>query len=133
LCTACRARLRGLLCARAGVRRSVDRSAVWPVGLAMLALVLLTAGLLRHASVSVESVSPGQGVWSIVAKAPFTSPVGLAEDRAGNLYVVDAANHRIIKMAPDGSVLAMFGSHGTGPGEFERPSAIALDPIGNLY
>jgi len=88
----------------------------WPVGVALMALVVLGGGLLRHAGAPGESASSKHGVWQVLGDGLFNSPVGLAADRTGNLYVVDGANHHVVKLAPDGSVLATFGSHGSGAG-----------------
>jgi hypothetical protein len=39
----------------------------------------------------------------------FANPVGAAVDSLGNIYVVDLANRRVQKFAPDGTFLLMFG------------------------
>ena len=77
--------------------------------------------------------------------ARFNRPVGIAIDAAGNLYVVDAANHRIRKVTPKGEVstFAGGGSIGVGNGSladgqgsaarFNVPVGIAIDAAGNLY
>lgn len=62
----------------------------------------------------------------------FTTPVGMAEDNAGNLYVADMGNSRIVKLSPDGVVLARLGTLGTGPGQFDLPFGVAVDGEGNL-
>jgi len=134
LCETCRARLRILLTARAGVRRAAEGSMHWPaVGIAVLVLILVMGGLLRQVGGVAEPPRAAPGVWRILGGAEFLRPVGLALDRLGNLYVVDAASYHIYKLAPDGTLLATFGSRGSAPGQFDRPTAIALDPIGNLY
>jgi sugar lactone lactonase YvrE len=53
-------------------------------------------------------------------------------DKAGNIYILDAANSRIQKFGPDGNYLATIGRKGQGPGEFIFPDAIAFDKDGNL-
>lgn len=62
----------------------------------------------------------------------FATPVGMAEDNAGNLYVADMGNSRIVKLSPDGVVLARLGTLGTGPGQFDLPFGVAVDGEGNL-
>jgi sugar lactone lactonase YvrE len=70
----------------------------------------------------------------------FNSPVGLALDGAGTLFVGDSFNRRIRKVAPDGSTTTLTGD-GTfgsidgsgGATEFEVPSGVALGPGGTLY
>lgn len=74
----------------------------------------------------------------------FKQPSGVAVDAAGNVWVADTGNHRVVKLSPEGGVLAMVGRYdtrrglkrfkpGKGPGEFKRPSAIAVDPSGRTY
>jgi DNA-binding beta-propeller fold protein YncE len=61
----------------------------------------------------------------------------------GTIYVADghggqrpgAGPHttaRIVKFAPDGTYLMEWGSHGTDPGQFRTPHAIALDSRGRV-
>lgn len=55
------------------------------------------------------------------AKFPLNRPQSLAFDRDGSLWVADSCNHRIVRLSPDGEVLAAFGSLGEAPGEFRFP------------
>lgn len=73
------------------------------------------------------------------AKARFNGPVGVAVDRAGNVWVADTYNDRIRRIAPDGTVSTAAGS-GT-PGDvdgaaldarFDTPCALVVDRDGNL-
>lgn len=55
-------------------------------------------------------------------------------DRAGNIYVSDKDVGRILKVSPDGSVLASFGSQGPGNDQFvEQVEGLAVDWKGNVY
>ena len=73
-------------------------------------------------------------------KARFNWPAGSVADRAGNVYVADAGNHTIRKIAPDGTVTTLAGSAGNsgsadGAGSkarFTSPSGVALDSAGNV-
>jgi sugar lactone lactonase YvrE len=74
--------------------------------------------------------------------AQFRNPQGIAVDGAGNLYVADADNFRIRKIANDGSwtvsTIAGDGTaawlDGTGTAaQFYLPSGIIRDGAGNLY
>src|SRR5205085_7379063 len=90
LCVTCRAQLRVRLRMRAGVRRTAEAPMHWPaVGIAALVLALVMGGLLRQVGAPAESVRAAPGVWRIMGGAEFLSPVGLAADRFGHLYVVD--------------------------------------------
>src|SRR5271165_2819256 len=80
------------------------------------------------------------------ASAQLSSPDGLALDRMGNLFIVDAGNHRVRKVDTSGviSTVAGNGSGGfSGDGGpaigatfswgFNGHLGIALDSSGNLY
>jgi hypothetical protein len=53
-------------------------------------------------------------------------PVGLAVSPRGDLYVIDAFRPRVIRYAPDGSMLREIGRSGQGPGEFSGPTGLAF-------
>lgn len=63
----------------------------------------------------------------------FFKPADLALDPEGNLYVLDAGNHRIQKLGPEGKYLDTFGHRGQGPGEFQFMSGISIDDDINIY
>lgn len=67
------------------------------------------------------------------ASAEFVSPVGIALNDAGDVYVVDTGNNRIQKFTFDGRYVASWGSLGSSDGEFKDPYGIAVDPGGNIY
>ena len=77
----------------------------------------------------------GQGV-----AASFYFPNSLAADASGNLYVTDAVNDLIRKVASDGTVSTIAGNgsagflNGTGTAtSFNDPAGIAVDDMGNLF
>jgi sugar lactone lactonase YvrE len=70
----------------------------------------------------------------------FASPMGLAADRDGNIYVADRDNHAIRRIAPDGTVTTVAGTgllgHADGTAreaQFYAPSDVAVAPDGTLY
>ena len=73
--------------------------------------------------------------------ARFNSPVGLAVDGAGNLYVADTANNTIRKITAAGVVTTLAGSPGAsgsadGTGSaarFWNPQGVTVDGTGNVY
>lgn len=73
--------------------------------------------------------------------ARLRSPSALAVGDSGVLYIADAGNHRIRKLAADGTIVTVAGSGGDGDdgdggpalaATFESPSGLALLPDGRL-
>lgn len=56
----------------------------------------------------------------------FNQPVGIAVDDSGFIWVADCYNAKIKKFNPDGSLALSFGDHGSGPGQFNQPTGIAI-------
>ncbi|MEO8286520.1 MAG: fasciclin domain-containing protein [Chloroflexota bacterium] len=73
-------------------------------------------------------------VWKTTgAPNAFKNAAGIAADKQGNLYVVDAGNSRIQKLDPNGKPVLMWGSEGTADGQFLAAIDIAVDTQGNVY
>ena len=60
------------------------------------------------------------------------TPVAMARDAKGFLYVVDMGNNRILKIDKNGEVVDAIGTLGEGPGQFNMPFGIAVDKEGNI-
>lgn len=72
--------------------------------------------------------------------ASFYTPMGLAVDAAGNIYVADEGNNKIRKITSAGVVTTLAGSgslgsaDGTGTGaSFRHPNGVAVDASSNIY
>ena len=84
-----------------------------------------------------------RGAWTGPAPPPAsTSPIGIATDGAGNLYVADTGNSTIRKIVIATRAVTTFAGvagetgsvDGTGAAaRFTGPNAIASDGAGNLY
>ena len=76
----------------------------------------------------------------IGTSASFDSPVGIAVDSSGNVYVADSANDDIREISTTGVVITLAGtgstgfSNGTGiAASFDNPTGVAVDASGNVY
>jgi NHL repeat len=73
----------------------------------------------------------------------FNGPYGICVDQTGNIFVADTHNHRIRKIAPDGTTTTLTGN-GTagyhdgsggpqGTTQFNYPYGVAVDTQNNIY
>ena len=86
----------------------------------------------------------GRGVGNIDpgAQTPLAFPHGVAVDGAGNLYIADTSNHRILRVDTEGTITTFAGtgeqgySGDGGPAvkaQLNGPFGVAVDTDGNLY
>lgn len=78
----------------------------------------------------------------LATRAPISSPMSVAVDAAGNVYIADSNHFRIRRVALDGTITTVAGN-GTpgyagdkGPATSAQlgwPIGVALDTLGNLY
>jgi DNA-binding beta-propeller fold protein YncE len=57
---------------------------------------------------------------------PPLQPMGAATDADGNYYIADLGNARVVKLAPDGSVLDVWVGSGQDDGQFLSPMDVAV-------
>lgn len=74
------------------------------------------------------------------APGQFNAPRGVAVAADGSIYVADSRNHRIQHLAPDGTVLQVWGTFGETkgaivppPGTFNEPWGVAVGKDGSVY
>src|SRR4051794_33075849 len=95
---------------------------------ALLALLLLASAPAHAAYGLTASWSPPASAGSL------TDPAGVATDTAGNVYVVDYGNDRVVKFAANGSFVTAWGAQGSGAGQFDQPFGIVVDnSSGTVY
>jgi sugar lactone lactonase YvrE len=81
----------------------------------------------------VQKLGPG-GNFIAEWKGPgagFYGPRKIALGPDSSLYVVDQGRTRIVRFGYDGQVLATWGTKGTGEGQFDDPTSVAIDPARN--
>jgi trimeric autotransporter adhesin len=75
-------------------------------------------------------------------RALLNGPSALALDAAGNLYIADAANFRVRKVSPDGTITTVAGTGTPGfsgdggkatEAQLNRAEYVAVDRAGNLF
>ena len=90
--------------------------------------------------------SPGGKVLMTLGKAGeagdgpdnFNQPNSVAIAPNGDVFVsdghnVDRGNARVVKFSRNGKFIKQWGGHGSGPGQFEMPHALAFDSKGRLF
>jgi len=92
-----------------------------------------TAGIITTIA---GSGSPGfSGDGNQAVEARFNLPSGIHVDGIGNLYIADSFNHRIRKVAPDGTITTIAGdgfSNSFGEGRFNGDNVPALEASLNI-
>ncbi len=68
----------------------------------------------------------------------FNQPNAVAVASNGDIFVSDGhspgrGNARVVKFTKEGKFLRQWGGHGTAPGQFEVPHALAFDSRGRLF
>lgn len=63
----------------------------------------------------------------------FNAPRGIAVDKKGDVYVLDAGNHRVQKFDSKGEFVKAWGKEGDGEGQLKTPGGLDVGPEGNIY
>jgi sugar lactone lactonase YvrE len=70
----------------------------------------------------------------VIGDDSLVRPTGLAVNKAAKLlYVVDTGGHRVHAYGLDGARRFSFGARGSGEGEFNYPTHVAVDKGGDVY
>jgi DNA-binding beta-propeller fold protein YncE len=82
-----------------------------------------------------DSGSPEGNFKTVVRGAgPFNCPTKMTTSSTGEIFVTDGyGNARVHRFSADGKLIKSWGEPGTGPGQFNLPHGIAVDPNGNVY
>jgi trimeric autotransporter adhesin len=104
----------------------------------------LAAGSTAPSAYTIQTVagSDDSGDGGSALAAALGQPEGIAVDRSGNVYVAEAANHRVRKIAPGGTIQTIAGTGVAGfagdggpavSAQLNQPYGLALDSQDNLY
>jgi sugar lactone lactonase YvrE len=87
--------------------------------------------------------APGfAGDGGVATGAQLNEPRGLAVDQQGDLFVADAANHRVRRIEPDGTITTVVGTGAPGfsgdegaatQAQLNHPIGVAVDSQGSLF
>jgi len=86
-------------------------------------------------------VAGSSGDGGPAAQAELDTPVSVAADASGNVYIADPAANRVRMVAPDGTITTFAGTGTAGfsgdggpaaSAQLSAPSAVAIDPYGAL-
>jgi len=101
---------------------------------------LMAATAVYQVTTVAGSDSVGDGGVALIAQ--LAQPEGLAIDTSGNIYVADAANHRVRKVTAAGTISTVAGNGHPGfagdngpaqASQLNQPYGLVLDPQGNLF
>ena len=96
----------------------------WPPGI----VDIIASYLLPRCCFSATWGSKGAAV------AQFGGAAQIAHHRGnGLLYVADTGNHRVQVFRTDGTSVRIWGTHGTGNGQFNKPRGVTIDDDGLVY
>jgi uncharacterized protein (TIGR03437 family) len=108
--------------------------------LCSVALSAQTPGTIQTIAGNGSQTFSGDG--GPATQASLNVAVDVAADRAGNLFIADQFNHRIRKIAPNGTISTVVGTGAPGfsgdggpavAAQINTPTGIFVDAAGNLY
>ena len=81
---------------------------------------------------SVQKFTPA-GEFLARWRTPGEQARRLAVDSHSNVYVTYESSHAVMKLDPNGNVVAQWGCAGSGDGQFSLPGSIAANPSGEIF
>ncbi|WP_406237614.1 serine/threonine-protein kinase PknD [Nocardia sp. NBC_01009] len=121
--------------ARHGRRIRLSPKAAWllaaAVGVTVVAAVAVVIGVQRESGGGGNSPAPIGSGYSSQTPLPFTGvslPTDVSVDTAGNVYVSDMGNDRVVKLAAGASTPIPLPFTG-----LNNPQGVAVDTAGNVY
>ena len=89
-----------------------------------------------HQDFVIKSTTSGNFIekWSTETDPDeFNAPFGLVINSLDEVIVTDALDHHVKVFSSSGGLLNLWGSEGTGAGEFDRPDEVTVDLDNNVY
>ncbi len=103
----------------------------------MRSIAFLAVFLLAGSTPPARASNPPNYVleWGSPGSEPgrFNSPIDIAGDSQGNLYVVETGNDRLQKFDSLGRFIATWGRGGSSTGQFRDPHAVVIDANDLIY
>ena len=96
-------------------------------------VAITSKGLLYVASYKRVDVLRGDGVFVRRIGAGILSTPWDVTAHNGEIFVADYGNGCVSVFNQEGNLVRTIGSKGTGPGQFSRPTGVAVSPDGELY
>jgi|GEM_PF-1017569 len=102
----------------------LKRNALFNLGIGLCFMALVFSPV----SAQAEETYKFERMWPTLHQPWYFGDVeGITVDRDGFVYVADMYSHCIRKFTSDGHLVARWGSHGKGEGEFDTPNQVAID------
>ena len=98
---------------------------------------VLRAGLASAAALLAVPAAVGANVAAeflpSLEQGAGSAPWGVAIGPDGLIYVTDSRLHQLAAQSPDGGIVRVLASSGSGPGKLRRPQGVAVSPEGEVY
>ncbi|MFC5470135.1 cadherin-like beta sandwich domain-containing protein [Cohnella suwonensis] len=129
--------------------RMTRRTRILQIQLKAIVLMLVCAMIVPAVQSQAQAAPSADDTISVVAGTGINgggnlldNPNGVAVDGDGNVYIADTNNHRVRKVAPDGTISTIAGNGTAGylgdggpatAAELNYPNGVAVDGSGNVY